>query len=55
MQKQKWNNKTQEELLEWPHKHSESMLSRTPEERQKTLLKYRETLKNRTPEEWEAI
>lgn len=55
MQKQKWNNKTQEELLEWSKKHSESMLSRTPEERQKSLLKYRETLKNRTPEEWEAI
>lgn len=55
MQKQKWNNKTQEELLEWSKKHSDSMLSRTPEERQKSLLKYRETLKNRTPEEWEAI
>ena len=55
MQKQKWSNKTQEELLEWSKKRSESMLSRTLEERQKSLLKYRETLKNRTPEEWEAI
>lgn len=55
MQKQKWNNKTQEELFEWSKKHSESMLSRTPEERQNSLSKYRETLKNRTSDEWEAI
>ena len=55
MQKQKWANKTQEELFEWSKKRSELMLSRTLEERQKSLLKYRETLKNRTPEEWEAI
>ena len=55
LQKQKWANKTQEELSEWSKKRSESMLGRTPEERQKSLLKYRETLKNRTPEEWEAI
>ena len=50
-----WQNKSQNEMIEWTKKHSKAMLSRTDEQRQKTLQKYRETLKNRTKEEWEAV
>ena len=55
MQKEKWANKTPEELDDWSKKHSEAMLNRTEEQRNESLQKLRETLKNRTPEEQEAI
>ena len=55
IQKQVWENKTQDELDDWRKRHSESLLNRTAEQRAESLKKLRETLKNRTPEEWELI
>lgn len=55
MQKEKWKNKTQEEIDDWKRKHLETLKNRSVEQKKKTLQKYRETLKNRTKEDWEKI